>query len=59
MGQQQIREAAERLLATLEMPTLVKPSGKNENAGFIDMRDWYALQADVQALRAALSGEAR
>ena len=48
-------EKAERVIATLEMPTLVKASTKNENAGFIDMRDWYALLADIKAARASLA----
>jgi len=40
---------------TLEMPTLVRQSTKNENAGFIDWRDWCALKGEVAALRAALA----
>lgn len=48
-------EAAEKVAGTLEMGSLVKPSRKNENAGFIDMRDWYALKGEVSALRDALA----
>lgn len=48
-------ERSEKVAATLETPLLVRPSGKNPNAGFIDRRDWYALVADVAALRATLT----
>ena len=47
--------AAERVAKTLATEGLVKPSTKNANAGFIDMRDWYALQGEVNELRAALA----
>lgn len=46
---------AERVAKTLSMDGLVKTSTKNANAGFIDMRDWYALQGEVNELRAALA----
>lgn len=55
VGLPELVASAERVVATLEMPTLVKQSSKNENAGFIDWRDWCALKADVAALRAALA----
>jgi hypothetical protein len=37
------------------MDSDVKLSKKNANAGFIDMRDWYAFQGDVSQLRDAIS----
>lgn len=46
---------ADAVAGTLEMPTLVKQSTKNPNAGFIDWRGWCALQGEVAALRAALA----
>lgn len=50
----ELAAAAERVASTLEMPTLVKQSSKNLNAGFIDWRDWMALIGEVRALRAAI-----
>lgn len=47
-------KAACRLVETISLDGLVKPSAKNPNAGFVDMRDWYALQGEVDALRTAL-----
>lgn len=46
---------ADAVAGALEMPTLVKQSTKNPNAGFIDWRDWCALQGEAAALRAALA----
>lgn len=46
---------AQRLIETLSADAFVKPSGKNANAGFVDMRDWYAMQGEVAALSAALA----
>jgi len=37
------------------LPTLVRQSSKNENAGFIDWRDWVALYGEVNAMRQALA----
>lgn len=51
----EIIRKASRLVESLSMDGFVKPSAKNANAGFIDMRDWYALQGEVIALRAALA----
>lgn len=34
---------------------LVKPSAKNANAGFVDLRSWYALKSEVMQLQAALA----
>jgi hypothetical protein len=47
--------AAKKVADTLSVDGFVKPSAKNANAGFIDMRDWYALQGEVNELRAALA----
>lgn len=42
------------LAASLESPTLVRPSTKNENAGFVDMRGWYGLIGnELKQVRAA------
>ena len=48
-------EITGRVLETLELPALVHQSKKNENAGFIDWRDWCALRGEVMALRAAFT----
>lgn len=47
-------DAAERLIGSLSVDGFVKPSAKNTNAGFLDMRDWYALQGEVNELREAM-----
>ena len=46
--------AAKQLLDTLTSDGFVKPSAKNSNAGFVDLRDWYAMQGEVLALKRAL-----
>lgn len=46
---------SERVTRTLELAEFVKPSAKNANAGFVDMRDWFALKGEVMELRAALA----
>ena len=51
----ELMKQAERLEVAITFPGLVKPSTKNSNAGFVDMRDWYALMAQVQDMHAALS----
>jgi hypothetical protein len=51
----ELMKQAERLEVAITFPGLVKPSTKNPNAGFVDMRDWYALMAQVQDMHAALS----
>lgn len=50
-----LQAAVSRLLASLKVETFVKPSTKNANAGFVDMRDWYALQGEVMAVESALT----
>lgn len=54
-------ERTDRLTKSM-LPTLVKQSTKNANAGFIDWRDWIALYAEANALRQTLArcnGEVR
>lgn len=52
---EQVIKEADRVAASLEMPALVKQSTKNENAGFVDWRDWCALLGEVKALRESLA----
>lgn len=48
--------AAGKAVETLSLDGLVKPSKKNPNAGFIDLRDWYCFQGNELAkLRSALT----
>ena len=50
-----VRIAAQRLIETLSVDSFVKSSTKNANAGFVDMRCWYAMQGEVAALKSALA----
>lgn len=48
-------EAGDCVVKSISVAKLVKPSNKNPNAGFVDMRAWYALQGEVTHLIAALA----
>lgn len=48
-------DTADSVCNTIELQNIVSQSTKNENAGFIDWRDWCCLLGEVKALRAALA----
>lgn len=48
-------ETGDCVVKAISVAELVKPSNKNPNAGFVDMRAWYALQGEVTHLIAALA----